>query len=114
MAPAPKWSPAPWTRGAAERKADGSKIYVRCARRIDGATAGIAVAHVLAAPGREEQLANAALIDSAPALHDALAVFVLDRRIRAWLAEHDPKALEQAEAALTAAGSPFASEEGRS
>jgi hypothetical protein len=36
---------------------------------------------------------------------------VLDRRIRTWLGENDPKALEQALTALTAAGSPFATSE---
>lgn len=33
-------------------------------------------------------------------MFDALAVFVLDPKIRAWLEENDPKALEQALAAL--------------
>lgn len=34
----------------------------------------------------------------------ALAVFVLNPRIRAWLQKNDPKALAQAEEALDAAG----------
>ncbi len=33
-------------------------------------------------------------------LYNALSVMVLDERIRAFLIEHDPKALEQAESAL--------------
>jgi hypothetical protein len=102
-----KWSAGPWTVSPPDRKAEGSKLYVRCARRIDGAPAGIAVAHVLAAPGIDEQRANAQLIGSVCHLADALLVMVLDKRISAWLREHDPKALQQAEAALLAAGYPL-------
>jgi hypothetical protein len=50
--------------------------------------------------------------DQRDALRDALAVMVLDRRISAWLAENDPKALEQAEAALVAAGYPLQARKG--
>lgn len=38
------------------------------------------------------------------ALHNALGVIVLDPKISAWLAENDPKALEQATTAFKAAG----------
>lgn len=38
------------------------------------------------------------------ALARVLSVLVLDHTIRAWLAEHDPKALAQARAALLLAG----------
>lgn len=38
--------------------------------------------------------------------HNALGVISKDARIRAWLAENDPKALEQVEAALKASEDP--------
>lgn len=111
---AAKWSEGPWTVGSADRKADGSKLYVvrqttwalgRCARRIDGATAGIAVAHVLAAPGRGEQVANAALIGAATEMHGALrlAFDVLHAGHRALEAECPDVVCRQIHAALAKA-----------
>ena len=49
----------------------------------------------------EEMLANALLIATAPELLDALKVLVFTPSIRRWLEENDPKALEQAEKALS-------------
>jgi hypothetical protein len=52
----------------------------------------------------EEARANARLAAAGPQLVRALAVIATDQRIRALLEANDPKALEQAEAALAAAG----------
>ena len=43
------------------------------------------------------------LAAAAPQLLGAALVFCTDRRIRAWLEEHDPKALQQARLAIVAA-----------
>jgi hypothetical protein len=43
------------------------------------------------------------LAAAAPRLLAAVMVFCTDRRIRAWLEEHDPKALEQGRLAAVAA-----------
>lgn len=51
----------------------------------------------------EEARANAALVAAAPRLARALAVMVLDARIRAFLMGNDPKAFEQAHDALVIA-----------
>jgi hypothetical protein len=71
-----KWSEAPWTVAVPEAKAERQKLFVRCARRIDGAPAGIAVAHVTAAAGSAERDANAVLIAAAPDLYAALEAFM--------------------------------------
>ena len=43
------------------------------------------------------------LAAAAPQVLGAAMVFCTDRRIRAWLEEHDPKALQQARLAIVAA-----------
>jgi hypothetical protein len=50
-------------------------------------------------PGGHE---DGRLASAAPALLASLLVFCTDRRLRAWLEEHDPKALEQASRAVDA------------
>jgi hypothetical protein len=67
-----KWSEAPWTVAVPESKAERQKLYVRCALRLDGAPAGIAVAHVTSAAGFAERDANAHLIAAAPELYEAV------------------------------------------
>lgn len=48
----------------------------------------------------EQAIERTRLAACAPSLRDALSVMVLDGRIREWLIQNDPKALEQARAAL--------------
>ena len=54
-------------------------------------------------PARQEDIANGRLIAAAPELLNALLVLTLDPRIANWLDNNDPKALEQANAAIAKA-----------
>jgi hypothetical protein len=92
-----KWSEAPWTVAVPESKAERQKLYVRCALRLDGAPAGIAVAHVTSAAGFAERDANAHLIAAAPELYEALDAFM---RLGTM---DDQSAIDAARAALSKA-----------
>jgi hypothetical protein len=91
----------PWLVAGTTGTPNGVRFY------INGAY-GQAVADTMASPmvGMEQAEANARFITRACNNHEqlvaALSVLVLTREIASFLRKNDPKALEQAEAALNA------------
>ena len=85
-----KHTPGPWqTSIDGERVLDNTESFVANCKPTDSAF--------------PMNKANARLIAAAPELLAALKVLTLDAAVKSWLEAHDPKAIEQARAAIARA-----------